>query len=151
MSEASKQHARQLQAQNHSALGDLQQEQRAAQLQLKLQQEKFDGALAQSKAQHDSEVIRLMKESTDARTEAQAQLAQRHLSHEEAKKAMHAQLAQQFEQQQSSLALQYEAEKQSLMAELAQRDSTMQSLQARHASAILKVQAEHSFEDSESA
>ena len=160
LSEASKQHARQLQAQDESALSHLQQEQHASQVQLKLQQEKFDRALAHLKAQHDSEVIRLMKESTDACTEAQAameadtqaQLAQQHLSHEEAKQALLTQLAQQLEQQ-SSLTAQHETEKQSLVAKLAscwaeyqaQHDSDVQSLQARHESAILKLQAEHSF------
>ncbi len=99
LSEASKQHARQLQAQNDSALSHLKQKQRAAQLQLKIQQEKFDGVLAHLKAQHDSEVICLMKESTDAGTEAQA--AMEVLSHEEAQKALLTQLAQQFEQQQT--------------------------------------------------
>ncbi|DBA84910.1 TPA: hypothetical protein ACH3X1_005923 [Trebouxia sp. C0004] len=162
LSEASKQQARQLQAQSDSALSHLQQEQREARLQLKVQHEKFEGALAQLKAQHDSEVIRLMKESSDACTEAQAamqadiqaRLAQQHLDHDKAKKALHTQLAQQFEQQQSSLTSQHEAEKQSLMAKhascwaeyQAQRDSEVQSLQARHESAILQVQAEHSFE-----
>ncbi|DBA89813.1 TPA: hypothetical protein ACH3X2_004683 [Trebouxia sp. C0005] len=158
LTEASQQHARQLQAQDDNALSHLQQEQRAAQLQLKLQQEKFDGTLAHLKAQHGSQVISLLKDSTDAQAamqaDTQAQLVQQHLSHEEAKKALHIQLAQQFEKQQSSLTSQLEAEKQSLVAKhascwakyRAQHDSEVHSLQARHESSILNLQAEHAFE-----
>ena len=65
------------------------------QLQLKLLQRNCYSALAHLKAQYDLEAICLMKESSDACTEApaaikadtQAQPAQQHPGHEEAKKA----------------------------------------------------------------